>query len=61
MIIAAGNMDMLNTGVATIVIACALCVYDNPIGLFFFPMGMLMVIFGVLARDDAERMRVRNR
>ena len=54
-------MDMLNTGVATIVIACALCVYDNPIGLFFFPMGMLMVIFGVLARDDAERMRVRNR
>jgi len=50
-------MDMLNIGVAVIVFACVLSVYDNQIGPLFFPMGMLLVIFGVLVRDDAERMR----
>jgi hypothetical protein len=54
-------MDMLTAGVATIIIACALCVSDNQVGLFFFPMGMLLVIFGVLVKDDAERMRFRKR
>lgn len=48
---------MLNIGVAVIVIACVICAYDNQIGSFFFPVGMLLVIFGVLVRDEAERMR----
>jgi ABC-type bacteriocin/lantibiotic exporter with double-glycine peptidase domain len=52
-------MDMLNTGVASIVIGCLLCVYDNQLGFVFFPMGILMVIFGILVRDDTERLRNR--